>query len=36
VVRVGVKSRRGVPRSVEYNITMPATMSVEIDGGISS
>jgi DUF4097 and DUF4098 domain-containing protein YvlB len=32
VVRVGVKSRRGVPRSVEYNITMPATMSVEIDG----
>lgn len=32
VVRVGVKSHGGVPRAVEYNITMPSTMSVEIGG----
>lgn len=32
VVRLGIKSRRGAPRSVEYNVTMPATMNVEVDG----
>lgn len=32
VVRVGVKSRWGTPRAVEYTITLPATMSVEVNG----
>lgn len=32
VVRVGVRSRRGAPRAVEFQVTMPPTMSVAIDG----
>lgn len=32
VVRVRARSARGVPRSIDYDITLPATMDIELGG----